>query len=137
VNYNKTMAIKIGTIQEPPCLQIKEQIKTGIIFEAVLKKAANSNWNLSVNKVRQMVWLHSSRNLNGLQKIILSNTFILSKLWFLHFSSNTLARATSVMGMFIWRGHAQRIAFHQLILPVNRGGQNLQSPTIKGKALYY
>jgi hypothetical protein len=81
VNYNKTMAIKIGTTQEPPWLHIKEQIKTlGIIFEANLKKAANSNWNLTVNKVRQMVWLHSSRNINVLQKIILCNTFILSKL---------------------------------------------------------
>jgi hypothetical protein len=44
VNYNKIMAIKIGNIQEPSWLQIKEQIKTlGIIFEADLKKAANSN----------------------------------------------------------------------------------------------
>jgi hypothetical protein len=141
VNYNKTMAIKIGTIQEPPWLQIKEQIKTlGIIFEANLKKAANSNWNLTVNKVRQMVWLHSSRNLNVLQKIILCNTFILSKLWFLAAifpaTNQMLARATSAVGMFIWRGHALRIAFNQLILPVNRGGQNLQSPTIKAKALF-
>jgi hypothetical protein len=33
------MAIKIGTIQEPLWLQIKEQIKTlGIIFEVNLKK---------------------------------------------------------------------------------------------------
>jgi hypothetical protein len=53
VNYNKTMAIKIGIFQEPPWLQIKEQIKTlGIIFEADLKKTANSNWNLTVNNVR-------------------------------------------------------------------------------------
>jgi hypothetical protein len=44
VNYNKTMAINIRTILEPPWLQIKEQIKTlVIIFGADLKKAANSN----------------------------------------------------------------------------------------------
>jgi hypothetical protein len=51
-------------------------------------------------------------------------------------TNQMLARATSAVGMFIWRGHALRIAFHQLILPVNRGGQNLQSPTIKAKALF-
>jgi hypothetical protein len=76
VSYNKTMAIKKGTIQEPPWIQSKKQIKPlGIIFEAELKNAANSNWNLTVNKVRQMVWLNSSRNLNVLQKIILCNSF--------------------------------------------------------------
>jgi hypothetical protein len=31
---------------------------------------------------------------------------------------------------------ALRIAFHQLILPVNRGGQNLQSPTISQGGIF-
>jgi hypothetical protein len=65
------MAIKMGTIQVPPWFQIKEQIKTlGIIFEDDLKKAANSNWNLIAIKVREMIWLHSSRNLNVLQTLL-------------------------------------------------------------------
>jgi hypothetical protein len=67
----KAMTIKIGTFQVPPWFQIKEQIKTlGIIFEDDLKKAANSNWNLIVIKVREMIWLHSSRNLNVLQTLL-------------------------------------------------------------------
>jgi hypothetical protein len=110
------MAIKIGTIQEPPWLQNKEQIQTlGIIFEANLKKAANSNWNLTVNKVRQMVWLDSSRNLNVLQKI----TFILSKLWFLaaFFQATNKMFEQQVQWECIIM-HALRIAFHQIIFAV-------------------
>jgi hypothetical protein len=82
-----------------------------------------------------MVWFHSSRNLNELQRIFLCNTFILSKLLFLvailPATNQMLARATSAVGLFIKRDHALRIAFHQLILPVNRGGQNLQSKPMR------
>jgi hypothetical protein len=51
-------------------------------------------------------------------------------------TNQMLVRATSAVRMFIRRRHALRIAFHQLLLLVNRGGQNLQSPTIKAKALF-
>jgi zinc-binding in reverse transcriptase len=38
--------------------------------------------------------------------------------------------------MFIWRGHPIRVAFPQLILPKEKGGQQLASPSLKTKALF-
>jgi hypothetical protein len=38
--------------------------------------------------------------------------------------------------MFVWRGLTLRVGFQQMILPIKRGGKNLQSPGIKSKALF-
>jgi hypothetical protein len=46
------------------------------------------------------------------------------------------ARITSVVGMYIWRGHPLRVRFQQMILPIKRCSKNLQSPGIKSKVLF-
>jgi hypothetical protein len=46
------------------------------------------------------------------------------------------AKMTSLVGMFIWKGHPLRVAFQQLVLPIDKGGINLISPGLKSKALF-
>jgi hypothetical protein len=41
-----------------------------------------NNWSKIVNNIRHLLWLHSTRDLNLLQKITIYNRFILSKAWF-------------------------------------------------------
>jgi hypothetical protein len=34
------------------------------------------------------------------------------------------AKMTSLVGMFIWKEHPLRVAFQQLVLPIDKGGIN-------------
>jgi hypothetical protein len=85
LNYQKTAAMKIGEIMVPEWLNATSNIKIlGINFEENIKSASEINWRNAVNKLRQLLWLHTARNLNLIQKVILCNTFILlSKVWYI------------------------------------------------------
>jgi hypothetical protein len=86
------------------------------------KEAAIDNWNITINKIRQQLWMHMSRFLNIIQKTIMCNTFVLTKLWFMSaiFPTNNqmTTRITNVVGMFIWNGHP----LYEL---GSKGGKNL------------
>jgi Reverse transcriptase (RNA-dependent DNA polymerase)/zinc-binding in reverse transcriptase len=141
LNINKTFGLKIGNFRSPDWLNVKEQLKIlGILFETNLRQAATNNWNSTVNKVRQLLWMHMNRDLNTIQKTILCNTFALSKIWYtaaiFPITKQHTAKIISCIGLFIWRGHALRVGFQQMTLPKNRGGLALIAPEPKANALF-
>jgi hypothetical protein len=84
--------------------------------------------------------MHMGRDLNIIQRVIFCNTFALSKIWYtaaIYPTTNQLiAKITSIVGMFIWKGHPIRVGIQQIILPVDRGGLNLMNPGKKAKTLF-
>ena len=145
LNVDKTVTIKIGTWTEGngnvDVLNLTESIKIlGIIFENNQKDMLNRNWNEVVSKLTRFLWSCQSRNLNLQQKITFLNTFATSKLWFvssiLPNTNKYIAKIKTQMGIFIWGRYPTRVSIMQLSLPKLRGGQNLQLPCSKCKALY-
>ncbi len=141
LNLQKTIALKIGEFQPPNWLITEEKVKIlGLTFEENLKTTAENNWSKIFNSIRQLLWLHTPRNLNLLQKITLCNTFILSKAWYiaaiLPITNKWTAKITSQIGMFLWRGRPIRVGFQQLTLPKIKGGLGLNAPGEKAKALF-
>lgn len=73
------------------------------------------------------------------QKVILLNTFITAKVWYL---SSVIppqcvhtSKLTAAMGRFLFRGLPARIPMQQLARSKDQGGLKLQLPAIKCKAL--
>jgi zinc-binding in reverse transcriptase len=131
----------IGQFRPPDWLNTTENLKIlGITFEENLKRAAENNWSRIVNNIRQMIWCHSTRDLNLLQKVTLCNTFILSKAWFvaaiLPLAKKWADKIISQVGLFLWRGSALRVSFEQLTLHRTKGGLGLNAPGEKAKALF-
>uniref|UniRef100_A0A182N2E2 Uncharacterized protein n=1 Tax=Anopheles dirus TaxID=7168 RepID=A0A182N2E2_9DIPT len=85
------------------------------------------NWDLIVQKFRQLVFLHRVRDLNLVQKTVPLNIFLLPKLWFVASvcgaRSMDIARVSSMVGTL-------------LVLPRKQGGLNLHIPDISSKALF-
>uniref|UniRef100_A0A182XLE3 Uncharacterized protein n=1 Tax=Anopheles quadriannulatus TaxID=34691 RepID=A0A182XLE3_ANOQN len=98
------------------------------------------NWDLLIHHFRQLVWLHRVRDLNVVQKVVLLNTFLLPKLWFVASVCGAramdIAKVTCTVNSFLWDGSGGfRVPLQQLALPRNRGGLNLHLPAIMAKAL--
>jgi hypothetical protein len=74
------------------------------------------------------------------KKIIYCNTFVLRKCWYLSgiypTTNQIISKITSVIEMFVWRGHGLRVAFPQLTLPTQQGGLKLFSLGLKSKSLF-
>lgn len=85
------------------------------------------------------MWLFKPRILSLHQKIIVINTFITSRLWFmasvLSIPNAAVAKITSQIGRFIWDRYPTRVPIEQLTLPISRGGLNLHLPMYKCRSL--
>lgn len=144
LNWQKTNSIDVGFIEGNPLpipwLQTTNTIKIlGIVFANSIRLMTSLNWNEMVRKFSQHIWLHSLRALDLHQKVILLNTFITSKIWYL--ASNLspygvhTAKITAVMGTFLWSRAPARIPMCQLARKIPQGGLNLQLCTLKCKSL--
>lgn len=138
LNTNKTVSINIGRQQSgrrtPSWLNVSDSVKIlGISFFNSLKQTINFNWGEVIRKTFQLTFL------TVFQKVILVNTYITSKLWFmasiLSIPNAAVARMTSQIGSFIWERYPTRVAMEQLGLPIDQGGLNLHLPMQKCKAL--
>lgn len=144
LNRLKTVAIDVGLIDGNPLsiswLQTAEKVKIlGVFFTNSIRAMVKINWDALVTKFAQLLWLHSLRYLNLLQKITLLNTFITSKIWYMAsilppYCVHT-AKITATMGSFLWRGLPARIPMEQLARDRSLGGMRLQLPALKCKAL--
>lgn len=85
------------------------------------------------------MWMYKARNLTLQQKVIVLNTYITSRLWFLasviSIPNQAVARMTSYIGSFIWDRFPTRVPIEQLTLPRSMGGLNLHLPMHKCKSL--
>lgn len=145
LNVNKTKSINIGHITESnamhiPWLNTENTVKIlGITFANSIRCMIKLNWDAQVTKFSQLLWLHSLRSLTLHQKVILVNTYITSRIWYLSStlppSSVHIGKITATMGTFLWSRAPARIPMQQLARPRHKGGLKLQLPALKCKAL--
>lgn len=144
LNLNKTTSIDVGFVNGNPIqidwLRTEDSIKIlGVVFANSIRRMINLNWDTLVGQVAHQVWLHSLRSLTIHQKVILLNTFITAKIWYLSsilpINSIHVAKITATMGTFLWRGHPARVPMQQLARARDQGGLKLQLPALKSKAL--
>lgn len=144
LNKQKTVAVMIGNINltmDTEWLTIENFVNIlGVRYGDNIRQAQKLNWQAVLNGLRTRLWLHHPRKLNLIQKIILLNTYINSKVWYMAsniaLTKGFINKIRAEIGKFVWHGQTlQRIAFSNLILPKNRGGLNLHCPETKSKAL--
>lgn len=143
LNLHKTLGMNIGRNRSreiPPWPSMAESLKIlGVTFFNSLKETTKHNWNELVRKTSRLMWLYKPRSLTLVQRVVVVNTFVTSRLWYLasvlSITNVMIARITSQIGYFIWAQYPHRIAMEQLALPVCKGGLNLHLPVHKCKAL--
>lgn len=144
LNRRKTAAIMIGNVNltgATEWLNIENFINIlGVVYGENVQQARKKNWENVLQGIKTRIWFQNPRKLNIIQKVILLNAYISSKLWYM--ASNIAITQTYInkirteYGKFIWYGQPlQRIAFASLILPKIRGGLNLHCVERKATAL--
>ena len=144
LNWQKTKAIDIGHIEGDPLivpwLQTGNTIKVlGVIFTNSVRLMVKLNWEAVMNSFMQQIRCHSLRCLTLHQRVIIANTFVMSKIWYLSsilppYAIHT-AKITSTLGRFLWHGIPTRIPMTQLARDRDEGGLKLQLPAMKCPAL--
>ena len=138
------MSIDVGLMGDiglhTPWLQTGNTVKIlGVTYANSIRVMIRKNWDDLVGKFARLVWLHAARSLTIQQKIVLLNTFVSAKMWYLSsilppYREHT-NKITATMGSFIWRGVAARVPIQQLARDQEQGGLKLQLPALKSKAL--
>lgn len=111
LNYRKTYRVDIGLINNNnrlavPWLQTVDSVKIlGIKFVNSVRLMSKMNWDPLVSSFAQQLWMHRCRTLSLHQKVILLNTWITSKIWYVSsvvaISNLHVAKLTSLMGGFL------------------------------------
>lgn len=147
LNLRKTTSIIVGRTDaggddddDVPWLQTANSIKIlGVIYVNSIRSMIRQNWDAIVTKFARHVWLHSLRTLSLHQKVVLLNTFITAKIWYISSILPPLnvhvAKITATMGTFLWSRVPARVPMHQLARDRDGGGLGLQLPAMKCKAL--
>jgi hypothetical protein len=93
-----------------------------------------------INKILFSFHQHARHRLNLLQKVWISNLFVLSKLWYvaqvLPAENKHIGKIRKLLGDFLWRGSLYRIERNQLSLKVYNGGLALINVDLKAKTLF-
>lgn len=144
LNRRKTIALMVGIVNltaESERLEVSDEVKIlGIFFTSDYRKMVDKNWKVVLQGFQTRLWINNTRNLNLVQKVILVNTYVSSKLWYtasvIPLPNKYAGKFISRIGNFLWYGKPwTRIAFENMILPKGKGGLNLHSPPIKAKSL--
>ena len=118
VNSNDTEFEGIQFIQEMKIL--------GIEFNN--KGITNKNVNTVIEKIKKSFHIWDGVHLNTLERIIISKTFILSKLWyvsnFVCIPEQNIKQIDKMVYQFIWCNSFELIKRNTLILPYESGGLN-------------
>lgn len=144
VNWEKTKSLDVGFIEGNPLylpwLRTENTVRVlGVIYANSIRLMVRLNWDEMLAKFSQRIWLNSLRSLTIMQKVILLNTFVTSKVWYLAsilspYCVHT-AKITTIMGRFIWNNIVARIPMQQLARERKQGGLKLHLPTLKSPAL--
>lgn len=142
LNMQKTVAMEIGAqLPEWDGLIRKDTIKVlGVLFKNNIKDTVTQNWEAVYRSVNGLLWMHRPRVVNIMQKVMLLNTYICSKLWYLSsilpMPNKYIAMFTKQIGFFLWSGvPSQRVKMVDIVRPKSQGGLGLHSPDLKTKAL--
>lgn len=143
LNISKTVAVNLGPqrdVNDTVWPRVQDSIKVlGVTFFNSHKQIIDYNWADVIKKSSRLMWMYKARNLTLQQKVIVLNTYITSRLWFLasviSIPNQAVARMTSYIGSFIWDRFPTRVPIEQLTLPRSMGGLNLHLPMHKCKSL--
>jgi exonuclease III len=142
VNYSKSSFLRINNCRIGPQLMSEtDQLKIlGMIFCAEIKTTIKKNYEKAIQNINFLFNFNGKRRLNLVQKIWFSNTFVLSKLWYLSQifppDNSHIARIKKAVGKFLWVGHLYKIDRRQLFLKPENGGLGLINLEIKVKSLF-
>lgn len=142
LNMTKTEAMEIGAgMQHWDGFTKKDEIKIlGVRFKNNIKDTIVTNWDKVYQNVNSLIWMNRPRLVNIKQKVVLLNTFICSKMWYmasiLPMPNRYVGMFTKQIGFFLWAGvPAQRVRMTDVVRPRKEGGLGLHSPDLKTKAL--
>jgi Reverse transcriptase (RNA-dependent DNA polymerase) len=142
LNINKSVYMRFNNcnLGDQPIPEVESLKILGIRFKASLNDTAKTNFDSLISTVSFMFRNNSIRNLNLIQKVWATNTFILSKLWYVSQvippGNQQIAQLKRAIGNFLWAGHLYRIDRRQLWLTRKEGGLSLISIEYKMKALF-
>ncbi|XP_055543766.1 uncharacterized protein LOC129729279 [Wyeomyia smithii] len=134
VGYTDVMSLTVPWLRNENTVRI-----LGVTFAKSIRLMNKLNWDAIVLSFSRQIYLHSLRTLNLNQKVILLNTFITSKIWYLASvltpTAAHTAKLTATMRTFLWRGVAANVPMQQLARSKETGGLKLHLPALKCKAL--
>jgi hypothetical protein len=104
------------------------------------KEMVDLNYRDLINKILFSFHQHARHRLNLLQKVWISNLFVLSQLWYvaqvLPAENKHIGKIRKLLGDFLWRGSLYRIKRNQLSLKANNGGLALINVALKANPLF-
>lgn len=121
-----------------PWLRTETSLKIfGITFLPTVSKTIKASWETCITGFRNCIQSWSSRHLPTLsQRVMVLNTFAMSKLWYLAQILPIPKRIVEAMEKeiraFLWLGRLEKLSLDELCAPVKSGGLGL--PLIKAKA---
>jgi exonuclease III len=142
VNYSKSSFLRINNCKIGPQLMSETyDLKIlGMTFCAEIKTTIKKNYEKAIQNINFIFNSHGKRRINLVQKIWLSNTFVLSKLWYLSqiFPPDNIhiGKIQKSLGKFLWAGYLYKIDRRQLFLKTEKGGLGLINLEIKVKSLF-
>jgi exonuclease III len=142
INISKSSFMRLNQCKiGPQLLREHGNLKIlGIKLCSNWKEMVDLNYGDLINKISFSFHQHARRRLNLLQKVWISNSFVLSKLWYvaqvLPAENIHIGKIRKLLGNFLWRGSLYRIERNQLSLKAKHGGLALVNVDLKAKALF-
>ena len=140
-NWSKSKYLPLGSWLAPltPFSRTEEIKILGVTFRSKLSDSLKHNWSTLVHKIHTQAIQCLSKRLSLIQRVWYTNTYLLSKLWFLAqiFPPRKLdaQQVEKYIGYHIWRNHPCRVSREQLRLRPIQGGLGLVDVWLKCTAL--
>ena len=113
----------------------------GVTFASTIDKTIKLSWTNYEVKFHNCLMSWRGKNINSLsERAFVLKTFATSKLWYLAqvlpLPKSTLDYIERELGLFLWRGHLERLPLQELYLEKNKGGLGLPNIQAKCDALF-
>lgn len=142
LNYHKSSFLRLNNVHVGPqrIHEVDSMKILGVIFQKTWSSMVNANYGRLITNLKAVLKMHNVRQLNILERCIVLNVYILSKLWYVAQiippSNQHLAQIKSACGKFIWTSFIFKLNRNQLYMDYRKGGLRLVDPEAKTKALF-
>ena len=108
----------------------------GVTFRATLEDTTTSSWNACLKGIRSCMHGWGSRSISTLkQRVFISSTYGLSKLWYLaqvlQAPDKIIEEVEKICRQYLWRGRLEHLPWEELMANRDEGGLGI--PHIKSK----
>lgn len=143
LNFKKSAYLRYNNCPIGPQL-IREESKLrilGLLITTCYKEIVNLNYDRLIQNINIAVRTHLSRRLSLIEKVLILNTYMLSKLWYIAQiippNNVHVAQIRKITGSFLWGpSRIFKIERSQLYLHNLRGGLNLIDTDTQCKSLF-